>query len=244
MPNGAETLPVGAGHAWQFFDPPVAIGYNYELKPSVSGQKLTFGVADIMVTTKVGSGVYDLWLYDAFQSAYVDASKFTGHEVTITADPTANPSGAFDVLKFLSSLSAAPLLSARRKQRRRGQVNPASKHRAGSARDFDFHPRIQPRHFLVTIEHCEIALAKSAQHQAWGRDARAFDDIEVAPAPALVALKPGRGRGDFAPEQRGAMGRVKQRAIDEQGSVAFRIRRVHRNLLPRGTVKRLPHRTA
>jgi hypothetical protein len=106
MPNGAETLPIGAGHAWQFFDPPVAIGYNYELKPSVSGQKLTFGVADIMVTTKVGSGVYDLWLYDAFQNAYVDASKFTGHEVTITADPTANPSGAFDVLKFLSSLSA------------------------------------------------------------------------------------------------------------------------------------------
>jgi hypothetical protein len=106
MPNGAETLPIGAGHAWQFFDPPVAIGYNYELKPSVSGQKLTFGVADIMVTTKVGSGVYNLWLYDVFANAYVDASKFTGQEVTITADPTANPSGAFDVLKFLSSLSA------------------------------------------------------------------------------------------------------------------------------------------
>ena len=108
MPNGAETLPVGAGHAWQFFDPPVAIGYNYELKPSVSGQTLTFGVTNIMVTTKVGSGVYDLWLYDVFQKAYVDASKFTptSQEVTITADPTANPNGAFDVVKFLSSLSA------------------------------------------------------------------------------------------------------------------------------------------
>jgi hypothetical protein len=39
------------------------------------------------LTTKVGSGIYDLWLYDAFQNAYVDASKFTptGQEVTITA---------------------------------------------------------------------------------------------------------------------------------------------------------------
>ena len=106
MPNGAETLPIGAGHAWQFFDPPVAIGYNYELKPSVSGQSLTFGITDIMVTTKVGSGVYNLWLYDVFANAYVDASKFTGQAVTITANPTANPSGAFDVLKFLSSLTA------------------------------------------------------------------------------------------------------------------------------------------
>ena len=107
-PNGAETLPVGAGRAWQFFDPPVAIGYNYELKPSIPGQSLTFGITDIMVTTKVGSGVYDLWLYDVFQNAYVDASKITptGKEVTITADPTANPSGAFDVLKFLSGLTA------------------------------------------------------------------------------------------------------------------------------------------
>ena len=116
LPNGSETLPIGAGcigtgcsaaHAWQFFDPPVAIGYDYELKPSVPGQNLTFGVTDIMVTTKVGSGVYDLWLYDVLTHTYVDASKFArnGQEVTITADPTANPSGAFDLVKFLAGLS-------------------------------------------------------------------------------------------------------------------------------------------
>jgi len=97
---------VGTGPGWQFFDPAVAIGYNYELKPSVPGQALTFGITDIMVPTKVGSGVYDLWLYDVLQNTYVDASEFAGQEVTIIADPTANPSGAFDVVKFLSSLSA------------------------------------------------------------------------------------------------------------------------------------------
>jgi hypothetical protein len=60
-----------------------------------------------MPTTKVGSGVYDLWLYDTITNTYVDSSSFspTGQTITITADPSANPNGAFDVVQFLLGLT-------------------------------------------------------------------------------------------------------------------------------------------
>jgi hypothetical protein len=96
-----------SGNAWQFFDPPVAIGYDYQLKPSVTDQPLTFGITSIMVTTKVGSGIYDLWLFDAITGEYVDSSNFSpnGQPIMIAADPSANPSGAFDIVQFLLGLS-------------------------------------------------------------------------------------------------------------------------------------------
>jgi len=117
-PNGTVMLPIpgtgcsgatcSGGNGWQFFDPPVAIGYDYQLKPSVANQPLTFGITNIMVTTKVGSGLYDLWLYDAITGGFIDSSNFSsdGKSITIAADPSANPSGAFDVVAFLLGLSA------------------------------------------------------------------------------------------------------------------------------------------
>jgi hypothetical protein len=116
MPNGTAILPIagagcgancGSNNAWRFFDPPVAVGYDYQLKPTNPNQALTFGITGIMATTKVGSGVYDLWLYDAITATYVDSRNFSsnGQTITIVADPSANPSGAFDVVKFLLGLT-------------------------------------------------------------------------------------------------------------------------------------------
>jgi len=115
-PNGTAILPVAGagctgascgGHAWQFFDPLVAIGYNYQLQPTVADQSLTFGIVGIMPTTSVGSGIYDLWLYDVLTGTYVDSRSFsaTGQTITIAADPSANPNEAFDVVQFLLSLN-------------------------------------------------------------------------------------------------------------------------------------------
>jgi hypothetical protein len=116
-PNGTVMLPIpGAGctgancagsNAWQFFDPAVAIGYDYQLKPTIADQPLTFGITNIMVTTKVGSGVYDLWLFDAITGQFIDSSAFStdGQAITITADPSADPNGAFNVVQFLLGLS-------------------------------------------------------------------------------------------------------------------------------------------
>jgi hypothetical protein len=116
-PTGTEILPIagagctancGSSNAWRFFDPPVAIGYNYQLNPTNSNQPLTFGITGIMATTKVGSGVYDLWLYDTNTGTYVDSKNFSsnGQTITIIADPTANPTGEFDVVNFLSGLNS------------------------------------------------------------------------------------------------------------------------------------------
>jgi hypothetical protein len=60
-----------------------------------------------MVTTKVGSGVYDLWLYDTLTGTYVDSKNFSpsGQTITIAADPSANPKGSFNVVNFLLSLT-------------------------------------------------------------------------------------------------------------------------------------------
>jgi hypothetical protein len=116
-PNGTAILPISGtgcggancstGNAWRFFDPPVAVGYDYQLNPTTTGQSLTFGITGIMATTKVGLGVYDLWLYDTLTGTYVDSRNFssTGQTITISADPSANPNGAFDVVPFLLGLT-------------------------------------------------------------------------------------------------------------------------------------------
>ena len=116
-PNGSSILPItgegcvsahcSSSAAWQFFDPPVAIGYDYQLNPTIPGQPLTFGITKIMPTTTVGSGIYDLWLYDVLTGVYIDSSAFSsdGKTILIAADPTANPSGAFDVVSFLQGLT-------------------------------------------------------------------------------------------------------------------------------------------
>jgi PEP-CTERM motif-containing protein len=112
-PGGSPILPVGCSgsgcgsNPWRFFDPPVAIGFNYQLQSTVPNQPLTFGITGIMVTSKVGSGVYDLWLYDTLTSTFVDSKNFssTGETITIAADPTADPKGAFNVVQFLLSLT-------------------------------------------------------------------------------------------------------------------------------------------
>jgi hypothetical protein len=82
---------------WQFFDPVVAIGYNYELRPNDPASQLTFGITAIKIPTKIGDGKYELYLYNVITHAYVDV----GQE--IDADPT----NSFDVVAYLQSLSAA-----------------------------------------------------------------------------------------------------------------------------------------
>jgi hypothetical protein len=110
-PGGTAVLPIAStgnkGNSWEFFDPPVAVGYDYALEPTMPGDSLTFGIAGIMVTTKVGSGEYDLWLYDVLTGQFVNSSNFTkNHQpIMIAADPTADPSGAFDVVSFLLGLN-------------------------------------------------------------------------------------------------------------------------------------------
>jgi hypothetical protein len=82
---------------WQFFDPVVAIGYNYELRPTVAAMPLTFGITGIKLPTKIGDGKYELFLYDVLTQSYIDV----GQEID------ADPNGSFDVVAYLASLSAA-----------------------------------------------------------------------------------------------------------------------------------------
>jgi hypothetical protein len=100
-------LPIASNaNQWQFFDPPVAIGFNYQLNPNTPGQALTFGITEIMPLTSVGTGVYDLWLYDVATNTWVDSSQFNnGNTVTIDADPSADTSQAFNVVQFLDGLT-------------------------------------------------------------------------------------------------------------------------------------------
>jgi hypothetical protein len=99
--NGSSyNLPINPRNStWQFFDPAVAIGYNYQLTPKNAGDALTFGITNIMVTTKVGNGVYQLWLYDLLTQQWVDTGQ------SIIADPSANTADAFNVVAFLQNLA-------------------------------------------------------------------------------------------------------------------------------------------
>jgi len=75
----------------------VAIGFNYELRPTDPNQSLSFGITDIRIPTKIGNGVYDLVLFDKTLQQYVDVNQ------TIAADPN----GDFKVVDFLASLTKA-----------------------------------------------------------------------------------------------------------------------------------------
>jgi hypothetical protein len=96
-PDGALRLPVPGGKAWSFFDPILAIGYNYELRPTDPAQDLTFGITDIRAVTKVGDGKYQLFLFDVGADQFVDVHQ----------EIDADPNGDFNVVQFLQSLSPA-----------------------------------------------------------------------------------------------------------------------------------------
>jgi len=85
-----------AGNSWTFFDPVVAIGFNYELRPNDPNRSLSFGITDIRMVTKVGDGQYQLFLLDKSTNQYVDVHQ----------EIDANPNGDFKVTDFLRSLSA------------------------------------------------------------------------------------------------------------------------------------------
>jgi hypothetical protein len=101
-------LPIASNpNQWQFFDPPVAIGFNYQLNPNTPGQALTFGITKIMPLTSVGGGVYDLFLYDVLTGQWLDSSQFNnGQTITIDADPSGDTTKSFDVVQFLDGLTS------------------------------------------------------------------------------------------------------------------------------------------
>jgi hypothetical protein len=99
-PDGTVTLPLSACagatcNNWVYVDPIVAIGYNYELKPTNPNQPLTFGITDIRAVTKIGNGHYDLFLLDTFTGQYVDAKQ----------EIDADPNGSFSLVHFLQGLT-------------------------------------------------------------------------------------------------------------------------------------------
>jgi hypothetical protein len=83
--------------SWQYFDPIVAIGYNYQLKPTDPSSPLTFGITAIKAPTKIGDGKYELYLYNVITGSYVDV----GQEID------ADPNNSFDVVAYLQSLNPA-----------------------------------------------------------------------------------------------------------------------------------------
>jgi len=82
-------------NTWQYYDPPVAIGFNYELRPDTTSQSLTFGITGIRAVTKVGDGKYQLYLYDVI----------TGQYVSVGQEIDAGSNADFDVVSFLDTLS-------------------------------------------------------------------------------------------------------------------------------------------
>ena len=87
------------GNGWQFFDPLVAIGYRYQLVPNADN-KLDISIVGIQVPTKVGDGIYDLYLCEA-NTTNCDFN--TGqHIIANEDDPTAN---LFDVVAYLEGLT-------------------------------------------------------------------------------------------------------------------------------------------
>jgi hypothetical protein len=102
LPDGTDQLPITACtgkncNAWTYFDPIVAIGYNYQLKPSNPNSALTFGITDIRAVTKIGNGQYELFLFDVQSDTYVDV----GQQID------AGPNGDFNVVAYLETLTAA-----------------------------------------------------------------------------------------------------------------------------------------
>jgi hypothetical protein len=86
------------GQGWTYFDPKVAIGYDFQLLPSgLTGPSV--GVTDIRVSTKVGDGDYQLYLLDT-SGAWIDVAPIDANPDGIAADD-------FNVAAFLGALSLA-----------------------------------------------------------------------------------------------------------------------------------------
>ena len=103
MPNnpsatGPNILPIPKGaNGWTYFDPLVAIGYNYQLQASNPGSPLTFGITDIRAVTQIGTGQYQLFLFDVLSNSFVDV----GQQILAGANSD------FDVVAYLKTLNQA-----------------------------------------------------------------------------------------------------------------------------------------
>ena len=107
--NGSYLLPVGScvdstcpSNGWQFFDPEIAVGYDYALVPTNGNTSLTYGITDIQVSTIVGDGVYQLYLCDAGDR---QCDVATG--VNLVANGGDTSEDIFDLAAYLETLSPA-----------------------------------------------------------------------------------------------------------------------------------------
>lgn len=107
--NGSYLLPVGScvdstcpSNGWQFFDPEIAVGFDYALVPTNGNTSLTYGITDIQVSTIVGDGVYQLYLCDAGDP---QCDVATG--VNLVANGGDTSEDIFDLAAYLETLSPA-----------------------------------------------------------------------------------------------------------------------------------------
>jgi hypothetical protein len=94
-PNSPDLLACSypnCGKQWTYFDPLVAVGYNYQLLPNGT----SVGVTDIRVSTKIGNGQYQLYL-QTINGIWIDVAAIDANPNGITADD-------FDVVAFLETL--------------------------------------------------------------------------------------------------------------------------------------------
>ncbi len=96
---GTNLYQIASNNEWQFFDPSVAVGYDYKLVPN-QNQNLTFGIVGIQVPTVVGDGLYDLYLCDANATA---CEFNTGIEIQGNGGDTTKD--IFDVVAYLEGLT-------------------------------------------------------------------------------------------------------------------------------------------
>src|SRR5665213_2854053 len=94
-PNSPDLVPCTSaicGKTWAYFDPLVAVGYNYQLLQNGT----SVGVTDIRVSTKIGNGQYQLYL-QTLNGIWIDVAAIDANPNGITADD-------FDVVAFLETL--------------------------------------------------------------------------------------------------------------------------------------------
>ncbi len=84
---------------WEFFDPKVAVGYDYHLVPSDTGAALTFGITEIQVATVIGNDEYQLFL-----CAAGDSSCDVATGIDIQGNGGVMTNDIFDVTAYLDSL--------------------------------------------------------------------------------------------------------------------------------------------
>ena len=108
---GGGTLPINGcvttncpANGWEFFDPKVAVGYDYQLVPNVPGTALTFGITQIQVSTIIGDDEYQLFLCAAGDSTCDVA---TGIDIKGNGGVTTDD--VFDVTAYLDTLDASEL---------------------------------------------------------------------------------------------------------------------------------------